>query len=164
LSAYARENIAISPEAGRARKAAYAVAQSFESSQVLFGKKAAAISQLCELVNECSEEDWDGAGASSLNPLAVSTSELFLRALPDDLAFPELAPEPDGWISMDWIQSKSRLFSLSIDDSNRIAFAWLDGSDKGHGVARFDGRAIPSRILSEIREIVNYGNTFLRAV
>ena len=61
---------------------------------------------------------------------------------------PEFAPEPDGAISLDWIQSRHRLFTLSISASNRLAYAWLDGTDKGHGVARFDGRTIPRRVLT----------------
>ena len=76
---------------------------------------------------------------------------------------PEFAPEPDGSVSLDWIQSRTRLFSLSIGTSRRLAYAWLDGSDKGHAVSRFDGKHIPSRIQQGIREIVNYGHTSLRA-
>ena len=67
----------------------------------------------------------------------------FLRAMPDDLPIPEFAPEPNGSISLDWIASPDRLFSLSIGRNGRLAYAWLDGADKGHGVARFDARNVP---------------------
>lgn len=163
LNIYARGGSAVSHEAQVVRNAATAVVDSAERSQVLFGRKAEAISQLMVLANECSEEGWDGDEASSINPLAVSMAERFLRALPDDAPLPEFAPEPDGSVSLDWIQSRNRLFSMSVGTSNRLAYAWLDGADQGHAVARFDGDRIPPRILMGISEIMNHGNTSLRA-
>ena len=81
--------------------------------------------------------------------------ENFVRALPRDVALPEFAPEPDGSISLDWESSRSRRFSISIGVNNRLAYAWLDGTDRGHAVAYFDGRAIPLRILEGISAVTN---------
>jgi len=164
LNVYARGGSAISFEAQAAQKAATAVVEAAERSQALFGEKAAALSQLRALANECAEQDWDGNEASAIDPLAVFMAEGFVRAMPDSLPLPEFAPEPDGSISLDWIQSRNRLFSLSIGAANRLAFAWLDGSDKGHAVSRFDGQTVPPRILDGIEAIVNHGHTSLRAV
>ena len=47
------------------------------------------------------------------------TSVEFIRALLDDLPLPEFAPEPDGSISPDWIQSRNRLFSISVGSTHR---------------------------------------------
>lgn len=163
LGVYAREDSAISPEAARARVAAYVVVESAERSQALFGEKAVAISQVRKLANECSEKGWDGDEAMALDPLAVAMVESLLRALPESIPLPEFAPEPDGSVSLDWIQAKNRLFSVSVSAANRLAFAWLDGSDKGHGVARFDGETISPRILTGIESIMNYGNASIRA-
>jgi hypothetical protein len=77
-----------------------------------------------------------------------------VRALPDGIPLPEFAPEPDGSISLDWILSRNRLFSVSIGHSSRLAFAWLDGADNGHGVARFDGQNVPPRVLEGIKCII----------
>ena len=76
-----------------------------------------------------------------------------MRVLPDDVPMPELAPEPDGAISLDWVHSRARVFSISAGRSDRLAYAWLDGTDSGHGVARFDGERIPPLVLDAIREI-----------
>lgn len=122
----------------------------FELSQALFGKKSTAISQLSDLANECSEQNWDGYNACPINTEAVTVAENFVRALPPDAALPEFAPEPDGSISLDWIQSRNRTFSISINSSYRLAYAWLDGTNKGHAVENFDGHSIPPRILEEI--------------
>jgi hypothetical protein len=162
LSAYARGSSAISSEARAAQKAATAVVESAERSQVLFGEKAVAISQLRSLADECSEQGWDGEEACALDPIAAFIAEAFVRALPDDIPLPEFAPEPDGSISLDWIQSRNRLFSLSVGTSHRLAYAWLDGADKGHAVARFDEKIVPPRVLEGIREIIKDGNASIR--
>jgi len=143
-------------------KAASAIVELAERSQSLFGEKAAAISQLMALANDCAEQGWDGDGACAIHPTALQNAKDFLRALPESFPMPEFAPEPDGAISLDWIHSRHRLFSLSVGSSNRLAFAWLDGADRGHGVARFDGLSVPLRVLSEIQSIFNHGNAPLR--
>ena len=158
LHPYAYGSSAISPEAQVVRKAASIVVEFAERSQVLFGEKSVAISNILALANECAEAGWDGNEAAPIDSVAVHTAVEFIRAMPDDLPLPEFAPEPDGSISLDWIQSRNRLFSLSVGSTNRLAYAWLDGSDKGHGVARFNGEKIPSRIIEGIIGIMNHGN------
>lgn len=163
LNACMRGGSAISTEARAVHKAACELVEHGEASQALFGKKAAAISQLSALADECAEEGWDGAQACAMSSLAVFKATAFVRALPDGIPLPEFAPEPDGSVSLDWIQSRTRLFSLSVGTSDRLAYAWLDGADKGHGVARFDGATIPPRILEGIKAIMNHGHAPLRA-
>jgi hypothetical protein len=137
--------------------------QAAEQSVVLFGERAAAISSLRELSNECSLEDWDGSGALALDPRAVIQAESFLRTLPDGVPMPECSAEPDGSVSLDWSRAKNRLFSVSVGSSNRLAFAWLDGSDKGHGVARFDGIEVPKLVLLGLRSILTPSHAPVRA-
>ncbi len=119
--------------------------------------RPSAILQIHALAGECAEQDWDGNGARAVAGTAVLLSEAFVLALPDGVPLPEFAPEPDGSISLDWIQSRSRLFSLSVGASDRLAFAWLDGAKKGHGTALFDGKRVPPEILECVKRIVNAG-------
>jgi hypothetical protein len=157
-----RRASAISTEAATARMAVNVVIEWGERSFALFGPKAAIISQIWALVDECAEMGWDGAEAEPISELAAEQAADFIRALPENTPLPEVAPEPDGSISLDWIQSRSRLFSLSIGESNRLAYAWLDGADRGHAVARFDGESVPPRILEGIRRIMNDGHAPVR--
>lgn len=161
LYSLAQPGSAISPEAQNLQRSASSMLYSIERSQALFGNKATAISQLWALANECNEPDWDGNGASPIDRRAVFNAVAFIRALPDRVPLPEFAPEPDGAISIDWIKSRSRLFSLSINSSNRLACAWLDGTDKGHFVTRIVEGRIPQRILDGIEAIMNHGNAAL---
>ena len=117
------------------------------------------ISSIRQLAQECSELDWDGSGAEPVSLDAVAMASAFVRALPEGLPLPEFAPEPDGAISLDWIQSRSRLFSLSVGTNSCLAYAWLDGNDRGHAVAGFDGKTVPRRILEGIRGIVDAKTT-----
>ena len=158
LNSMARAGSAISTEAQTVQQAASAVMKSVERSQALFGNKAVVISQIWALANECAEPDWNADGASAIDDIAVFNAIAFIRALPDGVPLPECAPEPDGSISLDWIQSRNRLFSLSIGRSNRLPYAWLDGIEKGHAVARFDGESVSPRILEGIKAIINDGN------
>jgi len=129
---------------------------------MLFAEKEIAISHLRHLANDCAEPGWDGNAAFAIDSDVLQNAEDLVRSLPYGIPAPECAPEPDGSISLDWIQSRKRMFSLSIGSNNRLAYAWLDGTDKGHGVACFDGLSIPARVLSEIHHTLGHGNAFLR--
>lgn len=162
IYAFSGAGSAISHEAMALQRSTVVIAQSWESSRALFAHKADAISSLARLLNECSETGWDGEGAMPMDHKAFDLAVAFIRALPDRLPMPEFAPESDGSISLDWIASHTRVFSMSIGASSRLAYAWLDGTDQGHAVARFDGRNVPTRILEGINEIVRHGNPSLR--
>jgi len=149
---------AVSGESKAVREAVRAAVRSVESSQALFGKKAAVISEIWALVNECADPGWDSAGAEPIDRVAAFRAVDLIRALPPAVSLPEVAGEPDGSISIDWIASRNRLFSLSVGAADRLDYAWIDGSNRGHGVDRFDGETIPPRILQGIREILKYGD------
>lgn len=163
LGSSSQPGSAVSAEAARVEQIAIKLAQAAEQSVALFGDRAAALSSLRELANECAHDDWDGADAVALDPDAVTQAERFLRALPDDMPMPECSAEPDGSVSLDWSSARNRLFSVSVGNRNRLAFAWLDGSDKGHGVARFDGLKIPGRVLLSLRSILTPSHAPVRA-
>ena len=125
---------------------------------------AATISQIWALVDECVETGWDGDEGQPISEIAAKVAADFVSDLPPDVSLPEVAPEPDGSISLDWIQSRSRLFSLSIGKGSRLPYAWLDGADVGHGVAFFDGETAPPTILEGIRRITHDGNAAVRTL
>lgn len=162
LNAAARNGTAVSRESIALRESACRAVALAERSFALFGTKANAISGIWALVAAHAEEGWDGDEARAISPEAGKIATSFVRALPDDLPMPEFAPEPDGSISLDWIQSRTRVFSISAGRRDRLAYAWLDGTDRGHGVARFEGDRIPSRVLDAIRQIVLPPNASIR--
>ncbi len=112
--------------------------------------KASVLSQVQALVTECARPGWDANEAEPISKGAASRAADFIRALPESVPLPELAPEPDGSISFDWIRSRSRLLSLSVGESDRLPYAWFHGGDHGHGVVVFDGKAIPPDIIERL--------------
>jgi hypothetical protein len=159
----ARQNSGISREAGILQNAATAIVEYTERSYALFGRKDELLSRLNDLTREASIDDWDGEGGVAVPFCAAWNASNFIRALPDHLPFPDVAIDPDGAISLDWIENQNRVFSVSISGSARIAFAWVDGTDSGNGVARFDGVTLPPRILKEIGAFANTPDVALRA-
>jgi len=125
------------------------ITQYSEESFALFGSRNNLIAEIYEMSEECAKENWDGYGAVPISITTIWNTESFIRLLPVSISLPEIAPEPDGSISLDWIPGRYRTFSLSIGESNQLAYAWLEGSERGHGVARFDFQVIPGRILKE---------------
>jgi hypothetical protein len=153
LHAFAGDSSAISSEARTAHDAVEKVIDFAERSEVLFGTKAAALSQLTALVVEHSQAGWDGEDAKPIDPNAARLTRLFVRVIPEDIPLPEFSAEPDGAISLDWMAGRDRAFSISVGPRDRLAFAWLDGADRGHGAVFFDGKQIPPRILIELRQM-----------
>jgi hypothetical protein len=152
------DGTAVSPEAGAVRKSTIAARQSLEQSIALFGEQSRCISQIREVAAEHSQPDWNGEGADPVSILAVDRAVAFIRALPRGLAMPEVAPDADGSISLDWIDGRSRMLSVSVGVTDRLAFAWIDGTDRGHAVARFDGDRIPWLILDRIGHTIGHAS------
>jgi hypothetical protein len=150
-----RTGSAVSREAAVVRECASAIVAATERSIALFGAKSAIIDRIHELAAECEADGWDGDDGVAIAQDLVDRAVSFIRALPDDAPLPEVAPEPDGSISFDWIAARTRMFSVSVGATNRLAYAWIDGTDRGHAVARFDGDMVPARVLGGIRELMN---------
>ena len=93
---------------------------------------------------------------------AVRIACRFVRVLPHSLPLPQIAIDPDGAISLDWNPSRTRAFSISVDDSGRLAFAWMNGSDRGHGVVRFQD-SIPAPLLSQLTDLIDDDRAAVRA-
>lgn len=105
------------------------------------------------LADECKEPGWDGYGAEPLDRNALELACEIVRSLPDDLPMPSFSIEPDGGVSLDWMPTQNRTFTLSIGKTDRLPYAWIDCADRGHAVARFVNGQLPVRILQEIRRI-----------
>jgi hypothetical protein len=163
LYSLARPGSAVSAEAQAVQEVASKVVNSVERSRALFGNKSNAISELWAMATECAQEGWDGGDAMPLDPDAIARAIELIRALPGYLPLPEFAPEPDGAVSLDWIRSRNRLLSVSVNAGGRLAFAWLDGTDRGHGVVRFVEGLVPARLIDAIAEIMDVRDAAVRA-
>lgn len=155
-----RSGSAVSLEADAVKQNASTVSEHVESSWALFGAKEEIINKLREFGIECSEPDWDGYEAEPVSETALDRAEIFIRSLPEGVPLPEISVEPDGDISIDWLPTPTKTFSVSIGGTDRLAYAWLDGTDRGHAVARSNNGDVPPRILQEIQRITSHEPAF----
>ncbi len=153
LNAVARRNTAVSDEAVSLRQTVVGMVESGKQVESLHGECNRLVMDLWQLQDECNTIDWDGYDSLPLSPVAVQRTTQLLYQLPEGFTFPEIAAEPDGSVSLDWMLSRSRMVSISVGESDRLAYAWLDGTDKGHAVAKHDGITFPNRILGVIQSI-----------
>jgi hypothetical protein len=153
LVEYAQPSSAVSEEANRLSDAAKSVMRECQDSQSLFGAKANSLSELSSVISGLHvDEDQE-----PVSPEAFRKARQFILALPDDLPNPTFGIDPDGEISMTWHVARTRIFSVSISESERIAYAWMDGSNSGHGVDRFRTPVLPAMLASALRTIVANG-------
>ncbi len=88
---------------------------------------------------------------------AVSTNTVkeaikFAKLLPKSLPIPELAADPDGDISFDWVGKNGKMFSASIDGSGRVAYAGrFSELSKVHGI-EYISDSCPQEILRGIEK------------
>ncbi len=142
---------AVSEEGAAVREQALAYLARTERSNPLLSLKNAVIARIHEVAAEgCGDED-----STPVSSSVIERAVNFVRALPSDIALPDVGVDPDGSIAFDWIVTRARVFSLSVGTTNRLAFAWIDGTDRGHGVASFDGDAVPPRVLAGIRDLAD---------
>lgn len=156
LYALSRPGSAVSLEAGAVRATAELCIESVERSGALFGTKTAAITHIWGLATEHGVAGWDGDDAMPVSRQAIYRAVALVKSLPDGISMPEVAADPDGSVSLDWIQSRHRFLTLSIGaDNNRLAYAWIDGTDRGHAVSKFEDGATPKRLLQAIMSVTN---------
>lgn len=154
--ALARPRSAVSSEAESVRINASTLVEQAYRSVALYGPKALLISNLTSLGEESREPNWDGYGAEPANPNALNCAKDLIASLPDDLPLPECSIEPDGCVSLDWMPAPYRTLSLSVSANDRMPYAWVDGTDRGHAVARLIDGQLPPRIIAEIRRLVSH--------
>lgn len=98
----------------------------------------------------------------AVSTAAVERALRLVRSLPNDAPTPDVAIDPDGEVALDWMPSRTRMLSISVGDSDRLAYAWLDGSNRSHGVFRFSG-APPKLLLLLLAELTADARASVRA-
>lgn len=133
-----------------------AVADTRNAANGAAGSLAArAFADLAQIARDCSAEGWDGYGAKAITRATCSRTEAFLNDLPNWMPVPDVVPEADGEIAIEWYLAEDWTFSVSIGAKGPLHYAGLFGDeDEVHGVKAFDGVAIPDEILQFIRKVL----------
>jgi len=111
-----------------------------------------ALENLAELKQECAKPAWDGCDAQPVGEKTLEHLVAFLQALPENVPVPDLVPEPDGEVAVEWQTGARRIFSVSIGPDERLSYAGLLGANRWHGVDQFFGN-MPSEIIRGIARV-----------
>ena len=116
-----------------------------------------ALISLARVLEECSHAGWDGYGARPISEHAAIRTMTFLNALPSSLTPPDVVPEPDGEIAVDWDFGPSLQLSISVGPSGPLHFAGVIGEDYGqprvrHGTEPFEG-VVAGDLLGIIQDL-----------
>jgi hypothetical protein len=79
-----------------------------------------AIEQLGEVYEECSEVNWDGYGAVAITHATYKKAAEFLDAMPNRLPPPEVIPENDGELALEWRDHRGQSLSVSLSSNGRM--------------------------------------------
>jgi len=107
---------------------------------------------LQEIAEEHNEPNWDGYNALPVNENSLYRADEFLRMLPLNVSLPNIDVDPDGEVSFDWYNDSDDVFSISIGETGRLAFAGMFGPSEVHGVEYFNDE-IPKPILLYLKRV-----------
>lgn len=108
-----------------------------------FNKPISNASRERTLINEIFETywlaqdpGWDGYDATPISPIAVNRAIQFLDSSRfDRIPVPDVTPEPDGELALEWYGNAGSVFSISFGQTNTISYAGLYADkSKIHGV------------------------------
>lgn len=121
---------------------------------------ARAFAELARVARDCERGGWDGHDAKSINQLTCDRARAFLTDLPVWMPAPDIVPETDGQIAIEWYIAPERTFSISVGEDGPLHYAGLfDDEDEVHGVKAFDGVSVPENILQYICKLLGSAAT-----
>ena len=106
-------------------------------------------SRMERLVSEIDDAVRESTATGTV-PVDADTKRMAIKLatlLPASVPIPEVAFDPDGEISFDWLGPANKIFSVSIDRSGRLAYAGRFGEKKkNNGVEQLSDTCPPEII------------------
>lgn len=127
-----------SPQADIVKSNAEEACRQFGESRVSAGPHSTFFQGIAFILNECAEEDWDGYDAKPVLAEAIVHAIDFLINRLGDISYPEIVPEPDGQVALEWYGPGNSSFSISFDGNNNISYACVltENRERGFGSAK----------------------------
>ena len=144
---------AVSVEGQFARSQVTQIWNKFEETISFQPPQSGLLSELENMASEHSLPGWDGNEAPAISYTALENARQFICALPSTMPPPELAVDPDdAAISFEWYGGHRSVFSVSVNESDRIACAGIDGVDQWYAALRFEG-SLPALVTESVRRV-----------
>jgi hypothetical protein len=114
---------------------------------------------LSSIAYEARNEDWDGYGGKPVTQSTLEVAQYLILSLPESLDPPELAPEPDGEIELEWFIDPETVFAISIGENSLLSWAYRIDGERGFGSTLFytTARSLPQSVLvylSRLRRVI----------
>lgn len=118
------------------------------------GRQEATLHSLEELFEECTDEGWDGYNALPISEGAYLEARRIIQSLPmiSFIPMPELTPEPNGEIALEWRKGSRFILVASVRGRNEITYAGLFGLNKTHGIEYFND-TLPPVLLDNLKRL-----------
>ena len=107
---------------------------------------------LDDISHRCGQSNWDGDNSDPILPVTCDHALRLIEALPADVGHPDITPEPDGHILLEWYHSPARVLAVSISSEGVLYWSGLDDAVRETGAVKFD-QNIPTNLLNWIRRI-----------
>lgn len=121
---------------------------------ITLGRQNDVLQALDVIYEECSEEGWDGYDAIPITEDAYNEASRLIMTLPvtSFIPMPDITPEPDGSIALEWSKDKHKIFVVSVRGKNEIVYAGIFGLNKTHGIEYF-GDSLPLIIIENLKRL-----------
>lgn len=115
------------------------------------GAAADIVDQIYDVASDCLEAGWDGYDSLPVNHASIVMTKSFVEHFPvtSGIPLPEIVPESNGNLALEWYIDKNHVFIARIKESGEIVYAGLFGANKTHGTEYFN-ESIPSSIINNL--------------
>jgi hypothetical protein len=112
-----------------------------------------ALESLDEVYEECSKANWDGYDAAPISLEAYFEASKLLRIIPRSYPMPDILPEPDGEIGLEWYKDREFSFVISVCGKNIITYVGLFGkNNETYGAEDFTD-SVPKVVLNGLKRL-----------
>ena len=103
-------------------------------------------------LKDCIEDGWNGYDAKAIDERSLQLAIKFFYMLPETVNIPEIVPEPNGEVGLEW-EHNEKTFALSIDADGIINYSGIYDEDQSiYGTDRLE-EYIPDIILNLIFQV-----------
>ena len=95
------------------------------------------LKELDKVFSECSVAKWDGYYAVPISSDAYEETIRFLKSLSPFIPPPEIVPEPDGELALEWSLSTNRFFIVGFKGDGIVTYSGLFATQKVYGKEHF---------------------------
>lgn len=89
----------------------------------------------------------------SVSPIVQANADRFSTLIPEWAPLPEISAYPDGDIAFQWHENAFAVFTVLVDENEKLHYAGLFGDSDVHGTERCSNE-IPASILAGIKRVV----------